>query len=162
MSRIFSDFAVFGKQLEPCRALLGLDLGTKTIGIAVSDTSRVVASPLITIERGKFRNDATRIIDIANGRNACGVIIGLPRNMNGTEGPRCQASRVFAREFANLTRLPISFWDERLSTRAAELSLVEVGESRRRRKKVIDRVAASIILQNALDFLAEEGCRVDR
>ena len=157
MNTLIDDFLLFGRQLEPSRALLGLDLGTKTIGIAVSDTERVVASPLSTIERKKFREDACRILEIANGRQACGFVVGLPRNMNGTEGPRCQASRTFAREFASLTRLPVGFWDERLSSKAAERSLLEAGASRKRRREVIDHVAASIILQNALDFLVGRG-----
>jgi len=132
-------------------ALMGLDLGTKTIGVAVSDRLRGVATPLETVKRKKFGVDAARLLQIAAEREVCGIILGLPRNMDGSEGPRCQATRAFARNLAGLTDLPISFWDERLSTVAAERALLEADTSRRRRAEVIDHVAASYILQGVLD-----------
>ncbi|WP_408629810.1 Holliday junction resolvase RuvX [Aliiroseovarius salicola] len=132
-------------------ALAGLDLGTKTIGVAVSDSFRQVATPLETIKRKKFTLDAGRILEITKERQLGGIVLGLPRNMDGTEGPRCQSTRAFARNLAKLTELPISFWDERLSTVAAEKALLEADTSRKRRSEVIDHVAAGYILQGVLD-----------
>lgn len=134
-------------------ALAGLDLGTKTIGIAVSDGLRRVASPLTTIRRVKFTQDAAAMLAIAHERGLAGLILGLPRNMDGTEGPRAQSTRAFARNLERLTPLPIGFWDERLSTVAAERALLEADASRRKRAEVIDQVAAGYILQGALDRL---------
>lgn len=151
---ICEDITGFGAQLDAGRALAGLDLGDKTIGVAVSDTRRRVASPLKTIRRTKFGADAAALIAIIQARAIGGVILGLPRNMDGSEGPRCQATRAFARNLARLVDLPISFWDERLSTVAAERALLEADTSRKRRKQVIDHVAAGFILQGALDRLA--------
>lgn len=136
------------------RALAGLDLGTVTIGVAVSDRSLTVATPLETIRRKKFGLDAARLFDIAAKRDLGGFILGLPRNMDGSEGPRCQSTRAFARNLEKLTDLPISFWDERLSTVAAERALIEADTSRKRRAEVIDHVAAGYILQGLLDRLA--------
>lgn len=136
------------------RALIGLDLGDKTIGVAVSDTLWSVATPLETIRRRKFGLDAARVLELAGARNAGGLVLGLPRNMDGTEGPRCQSTRAFARNLSRLTDLPIGFWDERLSTVAAERALLEADTSRRRRAEVIDHVAAGYILQGYLDRLA--------
>ncbi|TCP61999.1 putative Holliday junction resolvase [Rhodovulum bhavnagarense] len=136
------------------RALVGLDLGDKTIGVAVSDGLWSIASPLETIRRRKFGLDAARLLDIAAGRDAGGFLLGLPRNMDGTEGPRCQSTRAFARNLSRMTDLPIGFWDERLSTVAAERALLEADTSRRRRAEVIDHVAASYILQGFLDRLS--------
>jgi putative holliday junction resolvase len=135
------------------RAVAGLDLGTVTIGVAVSDGYRSVASPLETIKRTKFTADAARLIQIAQGRNLAGFVLGLPLNMDGTEGPRCQSTRAFARNLERLTPLPIAFWDERLSTVAAERALLEADTSRKRRAEVIDHVAAGYILQGMLDRL---------
>ncbi len=132
-------------------ALAGLDLGDKTIGVAVSDGLMSVASPLETVKRKKFGVDAARLLEIIQARNLGGVILGLPRNMDGTEGPRCQSTRAFARNFEKLWPGPISFWDERLSTVAAERALLEADTTRKRRSEVIDHVAASYILQGALD-----------
>lgn len=143
----------FAAALPPRRALLGLDLGEKTIGVAVSDLFLSVATPLETIRRKKFGVDAARVLEIAAERNAGGLILGLPRNMDGTEGPRCQSTRAFARNLSRLTDLPIGFWDERLSTVAAERALLEADTSRRRRAEVIDHVAAGYILQGVLDRL---------
>ncbi|MFN3936268.1 MAG: Holliday junction resolvase RuvX [Gemmobacter sp.] len=134
--------------------LAGLDLGTRTIGVAVSDGLRRVATPLLTIRRRKFTQDAAVLLSLLSDRALAGVILGLPRNMDGSEGPRAQSTRAFARNLAALTPLPIGFWDERLSTVAAERALIEADTSRKRRSEVIDHVAAGYILQGALDRLA--------
>jgi putative Holliday junction resolvase len=129
--------------LMPARgALMGLDLGTKTIGVAVSDPDRRLATPVATIARQRFSDDAA------------GFVLGLPVNMDGSEGPRAQATRAFARNLAKLTALPIALWDERLSTAAVERALIEADVSRAKRKTVIDQHAAAYILQGALDRLA--------
>ncbi|NOX72848.1 MAG: Holliday junction resolvase RuvX [Alphaproteobacteria bacterium] len=154
MTAIFEDISEFHAALPPMRALIGLDLGTKTLGVAVSDNFRAVATPLETIKRTKFGRDAAALLAIAAGRNVGGLVLGLPRNMDGSEGPRAQSTRAFARNLAALTDLPITFWDERLSTVAAERALLEADTSRKRRAEVIDHVAAGYILQGALDRLA--------
>lgn len=143
----------FAEALPPMTALAGLDLGTKTIGVAVSDSFRQVATPLETIKRKKFTLDAERLLEIAKDRQLGGLVLGLPRNMDGSEGPRCQSTRAFARNLEKLTDLPIGFWDERLSTVAAERALLEADTSRKRRAEVIDHVAAGYILQGVLDRL---------
>lgn len=150
---ILEDPTAFAAALPPGRALAGLDLGTRTIGIAVSDTLRRVASPLETVRRTKFSADADALLALAAGRGLGGLVLGLPRNMDGSEGPRCQSVRAFARNLARLTDLPITFWDERLSTVAAERALLEADTSRARRAQVIDHVAAAYILQGLLDRL---------
>lgn len=150
---IFEDPAGFAAALPSGGALAGLDLGEKTIGIAVSDGLRSVATPLETIRRRKFTLDAARLIEIVTDRSLSGLVLGLPRNMDGSEGPRCQSTRAFARNLSRLTDLPITFWDERLSTVAAERALLEADTSRKRRAQVIDHVAASFILQGLLDRL---------
>jgi len=134
--------------------LAGLDLGDKTIGVAVSDRRRSVATPLETIRRRKFTTDAARLLQVIEDRDLIGLILGLPRNMDGSEGPRAQSTRAFARNLSRLTDVPIAFWDERLSTVAAERALLEADTSRARRKEIIDHVAAGYILQGALDRLA--------
>lgn len=139
--------------LPPMRALMGLDLGTKTIGIALSDRTGLVATALETVKRKKFTTDAARLLEVIQEREVGAIVLGLPRNMDGTEGPRCQSTRAFARNLAGLTDIPICFWDERLSTVAAERALLEADTSRRRRAEVIDHVAASYILQGFLDRL---------
>ncbi len=146
----FEDFAA---SLPPMSALMGLDLGEKTIGVAVSDRMRGVATPLETVRRKKFTLDSARLIEIVTEREIGGIILGLPRNMDGSEGPRCQSTRAFARNMTRLTDLPIGFWDERLSTVAAEKALLEADTTRKRRGQVIDHVAAGYILQGALDRL---------
>ena len=151
---IIDDTEAFAAALPAHSALAGLDLGNKTIGIAVSDAMLTVATPLETIRRRKFTLDAARILKIAEERALGGLVLGLPRNMDGSEGPRCQATRAFARNLERLTPLPITFWDERLSTVAAERALLEADTSRARRKEVIDHVAAGYILQGVLDRLA--------
>jgi len=148
---ITNDIAEFHAALPPMRAIVGLDLGTKTIGVAVSDSFRGVASPLETIKRKKFTLDAEQLIAILKNRDVAGVILGLPLNMDGSEGPRSQATRAFARNLGKLWEGPISFWDERLSTVAAEKALLEADATRKRRAEVIDNIAASFILQGALD-----------
>jgi putative Holliday junction resolvase len=134
--------------------LIGLDLGTKTIGIAVSDGLRISATALETMRRAKFSADAARLEEIIAGRGITAVVLGLPRNMDGSEGPRCQSTRAFARNLAARIGQPIAFWDERLTTVAAERALLEADSSRKRRRQVIDKVAAAYILQGALDRLA--------
>ncbi len=146
----FEDFAA---SLAPMSALMGLDLGEKTIGVAVSDRMRGVATPLETVRRKKFTLDSARLIEIVTEREIGGIVLGLPRNMDGSEGPRCQSTRAFARNMTRLTDLPIGFWDERLSTVAAEKALLEADTTRKRRGQVIDHVAAGYILQGALDRL---------
>ena len=148
---IHEDIADFTAQLPPMRAVAGIDLGTKTIGVAVSDTLMAVATPLQTIRRKKFTEDAQALIAILTARGIGGLVLGLPRNMDGTEGPRCQSTRAFARNLLPLWPGPLTFWDERLSTVAAERALLEADTSRKRRAEVIDHVAAAYILQGALD-----------
>jgi putative Holliday junction resolvase len=147
------DFNAFLTALPVSGALAGLDFGDKTIGIAVSDLRRQVATPLSTIRRVKFTEDAAALLALVTARGIAGLILGLPRNMDGSEGPRAQATRAFARNLSRLTPLPIGFWDERLSTVAAERALLEADTSRKRRSEVIDHVAAGYILQGALDRL---------
>lgn len=149
----YDEIEGFATSLPPMGALMGLDLGDKTIGLAVSDTFRSTATPLETIRRKKFGVDAARMLELASERQIVGFVLGLPRNMDGTEGPRCQSTRAFARNLSRLTEAPIGFWDERLSTVAAERALLEADTTRKRRAEVIDHVAASYILQGLLDRL---------
>jgi len=143
--------------LLPARgALIGVDLGSKTIGVAVSDPDRRLAAAVETIVRKRFSLDAARLFALAGERRAVGFVLGLPVNMDGTEGPRAQSTRAFARNLAKLTELPIALWDERLSTAAVERALIEADASRARRKAVIDQHAAAYILQGALDRLARK------
>ena len=150
---IHDDIADFAAALAPGRAIAGLDLGTKTIGVAISDRLLSAATPTEVIRRKKFTLDAARLVEIAQTRELAGIILGLPRNMDGSEGPRCQSTRAFARNFDRLTPLPITYWDERLSTVAAERALLEADTTRKRRAEVIDHVAAGYILQGLLDRL---------
>jgi putative Holliday junction resolvase len=143
----------FGTAARHGHPILGLDLGTKTIGVAVSDRLWSVATPLLTIRRGKFTEDAAALAKLVADRQATGLILGLPRNMDGSEGPRAQSTRAFARNLCRVVDLPVGFWDERLSTVAAERALLEADTSRARRAEVIDHVAAGFILQGALDRL---------
>jgi putative Holliday junction resolvase len=144
----------FVAQIPAMGAIAGLDLGTVTIGVAVSDVMRSVATPLETIKRKKFGLDAAKLLELTTHRLVTGLVLGLPMNMDGSEGPRCQATRAFARNLEKLTPLPITFWDERLSTVAAERALLEADTSRKRRAEVIDHVAAGYILQGMLDRMA--------
>ena len=139
--------------VAPDARLMSLDLGTKTIGVATSDRTRMIATPIETIARKKFTQDAERIIAIAAAENIGLIVLGLPVNMDVTEGPRCQSTRAFARNFARLSPIPIVFWDERLSTAAVERMLIAADASRARRDQVIDKLAAAWILQAALDSL---------
>jgi putative Holliday junction resolvase len=158
---IHEDIAGFAAALPRGHGVLGLDLGTKTIGVALSDRLLSSATAVETVKRQKFTLDAARLLEIAALREAGGILLGLPRNMDGSEGPRAQSTRAFARNLAALTALPIGFWDERLSTVAAERALLEADTSRKRRAEVIDAVAAAYILQGALDRMrhmrAEHG-----
>jgi putative holliday junction resolvase len=140
--------------LPPRGALVGLDLGSKTIGVAVSDPDRKLAAGVETIARRNFTADAARLLALAAERKAVGLVLGLPRNMDGSEGPRAQSTRAFARNLARLTELPIALWDERLSTAAVERDLIAADASRAKRAAVIDQHAAAFILQGALDRLA--------
>jgi putative Holliday junction resolvase len=144
-------------RLREGERLMGLDVGTKTIGLALSDVMRQIASPLVTIRRTKFSADAAALLALAGEHGATGLIIGLPINLDGSEGPRAQSTRAFARNLAGLTALPLTFWDERLSTAAAERSLLEADVSRKRRAELIDKMAAAFILQGALDRLGYLG-----
>ena len=143
----------FAAALPRMGAVCGLDLGTVTIGVAVSDSFRSIATPLETIRRKKFTLDADALLRILSARDIKGIVLGLPINMDGSEGPRAQSTRAFARNLERLTPLPIAFWDERLSTVAAERALLEADTSRKRRAEVIDHVAAGYILQGLLDRL---------
>src|ERR1700730_10891543 len=134
-------------------SLIGLDLGSKTIGVAGSEPDRRVAAPVETIKRTRFDADARRVLELASERRAAGIVLGLPINMDGSEGASAQSARAFARNLARLTALPIALWDERLSTAAVERALIAADASRARRKAVIDQHAATYILQGALDRL---------
>ena len=138
----------------PRGVLMGIDLGTKTIGVAGSDPDRRLAAGIETIARKNFSTDAQRLLALAAERSAVGFVLGLPINMDGSEGPRAQSTRAFARNLGKLTDLPIAFWDERLSTAAVERQLIEADVSRKKRAAVIDQHAAVFILQGALDLLA--------
>ncbi len=136
--------------------LVGLDLGEKTIGVAVSDTSRTIASPLELVRKTQFTRDAAALFKLMESRAAGGIIIGLPVNMDGTEGPRCQSSRAFARNLLRLKDIPIAFWDERLSSAAVNRVLIGEGDvTRARRADLVDKLAAAWILQGALDRLRQ-------
>ena len=154
---IYDEFEEFAAACPQMRGLMGLDLGDKTIGVAVSDLFGSVATPLETVKRRKFTLDAARLVELAEARQIGAIVLGLPRNMDGTEGPRCQSTRAFARNLVRLIEMPIGFWDERLSTVAAERALLEADTSRKRRAEVIDHVAASYILQGALDRIGHRS-----
>ena len=151
---IFEGIEDFTLALPKTAAIVGLDLGDKTIGIAISDLRRCIATPTQVIRRTKFTEDAAKLLTVLQTRAIAGIILGLPLNMDGSEGPRVQSTRAFARNLARLTDLPITYWDERLSTVAATRALLEADTSRKRRAEVIDQVAAGYILQGALDRMA--------
>jgi putative pre-16S rRNA nuclease len=143
-------------RLPKGKRLLGLDLGERTIGLALSDPGCTVASPIDTIQRGKFTRDAEALIRIIAERGAGGLVIGLPVNMDGSEGPRCQSTRQFAANLLTKIDIPIAFWDERMSTAAVERFLTDEADmSRKRRGEVVDKMAAAYILQGALDAMAQ-------
>ena len=150
---ILADLTDFAATLPANRAIAGLDLGDKTIGVAISDLRRQVATPVTIIRREKFTLDAQRLLELLSARLVTGIVLGLPLNMDGSAGPRVQSTQAFARNLEKLTQLPITYWDERLSTVAAERALLEADASRKRRKEVIDQVAAGYILQGFLDRL---------
>ncbi|UJQ95216.1 Holliday junction resolvase RuvX [Mariluticola halotolerans] len=139
--------------LPPIGKLLGLDLGTKTIGVAISDSLRMSATPLTTIRRSKFTQDAEQLDNLIEENKAIGIVLGLPLNMDGSEGPRVQSTRAFARNLSARISIPIVFWDERLSTSAVTRTLIEADVSRSKRAQVVDKLAASYILQGALERL---------
>jgi len=146
------ELADFAAALPPYAPVAGLDLGERTIGVAISDATRAVASPIETIRKAKFTDDAKRLFALMADRGALGIVIGLPVNMDGTEGVRCQSNRAFARNLLRLRDLPIAFWDERMSTMAVNRMLIdEMDMTRRRRAEVVDKAAAAWILQGALD-----------
>jgi putative Holliday junction resolvase len=140
-------------RLAPGARLIGVDLGTKTIGLALSDVGRRIASPLETIRRAKFAKDAEQLLALATRHGVGGLVIGLPLNMDGSEGPRVQSTRAFVRNLTALTDLPMAYWDERLSTAAVTRTLIEADRSRARRAELVDKLAAAYILQGALDRL---------
>ena len=139
------------------RRLLGLDVGTKTIGLALSDTRGLIASPLETIRRRRFRDDAACLLALTETHAVGALVIGLPLTLAGKDGPRTQSVRQFARNLAALSELPIAFWDERLSTAAVTREMIAADLTRRRRAEIVDKVAAAYILQGCLDFLARVG-----
>ena len=142
--------------LKKGERLLGLDLGSKTIGIALSDTRLTIASSMETIKRIKFTKDAENLMAIIHQQNIGGLIIGLPKNMDGSEGPRCQSTRQFAKNLLEKIDLPIAYWDERLSTVAVTRTLLEADTSRKRRAELVDKMAAAYILQGALDNISKD------
>ncbi|MEE4238856.1 MAG: Holliday junction resolvase RuvX [Anderseniella sp.] len=154
MSTVLSSPEELAVLLDAPAPLIGLDLGSKTIGVAVSDRLRGIASPRETVKRTKFAADAARLLDIAATEKAAGFVLGLPVNMDGSQGPRVQSTNAFARNLSKLTDLPILLWDERLSTAAVERLLIEADRSRARRAELVDKMAAAWILQGALDRLA--------
>ncbi|WP_395687866.1 Holliday junction resolvase RuvX [Aestuariivirga sp.] len=139
--------------LSPGKRFMGLDLGSKTIGVATGDLTHSIATPLETIKRTKFTADAQRLLELIGSENIGLVVLGLPINMDGSEGPRCQSTRAFARNFSSLSSVPLVFWDERLSTAAVERMLIAADASRAKRDLVIDKLAAAWILQAALDSI---------
>ena len=147
------DLFELAARLKPGDRLIGLDLGTRTIGIALSDVSRTIATPFDTIRRTKFTPDVAGLLAIADRHGVGGMVIGYPLNLDGSRGPRAQSSESFARNLERLTPLPITLWDERLSTAAVTRTLLEADSSRKRRAEVVDKMAAAFILQGALDRL---------
>lgn len=150
---VTDDTADFAAGLRPRARLLGIDAGSKTLGLSLSDVTRTIASPLETIVRGKFKTDAARLLALSEEHGLAGWVVGLPRNLDGAEGPRAQSARALARNLSALSPLPILLWDERLTTALAERMLIAADQSRKRRGEVIDKVAATLILQSALDRL---------
>lgn len=148
-----SEPAAFAALLPASGRLIGIDAGTKTFGLALSDLNRMIASALDTIERRKFAQDMAQLLALASKHSIAGFVLGLPVSLDGSEGPRAQATRAFARNLNKLSPLPVLLWDERLSTAAAERMLIAADQTRKRRAEVIDKLAATIILQGALDRL---------
>ncbi len=148
------DLEDINNHMKTGQRLLGLDLGSKTIGIALSDIMCRIATPMETIKRSKFTKDAEQLISIITAQNVGGMVLGLPLNMDGSEGPRCQSTRAFAQNISGKIEIPIALWDERLSTIAVTRTLLEADASRKRRKEVVDKMAAAYILQGALDKMS--------
>ena len=151
---IFDDLAAFADAAPGGGRIIGLDLGTKTIGLALSDRGRVIASPLETLKRGKFTADAIKLEALLAEHEVTAMVLGLPINMDATEGPRAQSTRAFARNLGGRIVMPPLPWDERLSTNAVTRTLIEADMSRKRRAEVVDKMAAGFILQGALDALS--------
>jgi putative Holliday junction resolvase len=151
---LVTDLPALAPTLPPRARLMGVDLGTKTIGLALSDVERRIASPLETIRRVKFTPDAARLAEIARSFEVAALVIGLPLNMDGSEGPKVQSTRAFVRNLAPILALPVVYWDERLSTVAVTRTLLDADASRARRAELVDKMAAAYILQGALDRLA--------
>ena len=151
MGETLDDIAPFAGQIGGSGRLIGIDAGTKTLGLALSDVTRTIASPLVVLRRKRFKEDAAELLRLADEHGVSGFVLGLPTNLDGTTGPRVQATRAFAKNLNALTPLPILLWDERLSTAEAERTLIAADTSRKRRAEVIDKIAATIILQGALD-----------
>jgi putative Holliday junction resolvase len=162
MAADLSDVGALGSLVGARRRVLGLDLGTKTIGLALSDVERRIATPLEVVRRRKFTQDAARLIEIVKKFDVAALVVGLPLNMDGSEGPRAQATRAFVRNLSALTPLPCLFWDERLSTAAVTRCLIEQDISRAKRAESIDKVAAAYILQGALDRLNRQVADIRR
>lgn len=153
MTSLVLPIETLARQLGPRQRLMGVDLGTKTIGLALSDVERRIASPLETIQRIKFGRDVERLGALAGRFEAAALVVGLPLNMDGSEGPRVQSTRAFVRQLGPLLALPVCFWDERLSTAAVTRSLIAQDASRAKRAAVVDKMAAAYILQGVLDRL---------
>jgi putative Holliday junction resolvase len=151
MGETLDDIAPFAGRIGRACRLIGIDAGTKTLGLALSDVTRTIASPLVVLRRKRFKEDAAELLRLADEHGVSGFVLGLPTNLDGTTGPRVQATRAFAKNLNALTPLPILLWDERLSTAEAERTLIAADTSRKRRAEVIDKIAATIILQGALD-----------
>lgn len=149
----------FAASLAREARVIGIDVGTKTLGLALSDATRRIASALVTLRRTKLADDLRRLLDLAAQHDVGGFVVGLPLNLDGSAGPRAQATRAFGRSLAKATPLPVLYWDERLSTVAAERALLEADLSRKRRAEVVDKVAATLILQGALDRIARLSLR---
>ncbi|MBH0237011.1 Holliday junction resolvase RuvX [Methylobrevis albus] len=154
-------YAEFAARLGGPARLIGVDLGTKTIGLALSDLGRRIATPLETIKRVKFTPDAVRLVEIATKHEVGGLVFGLPVNMDGSEGPRVQSTRAFVRNLAPMIAIPVAYWDERLSTTAVTRTLLDADASRARRAELVDKMAAAFILQGFLDRLHAEERRED-
>jgi len=159
MTAELTDIADLAPRLGRGQRLMGIDLGTKTIGLALSDVERSLATPLETLKRGKFSADAAQLLARAKQFDVAGFVIGLPLNMDGSEGPRAQSTRAFVRSLGSLTAHPFVFWDERLSTAAVTRALIEQDVSRAKRAEVVDRMAAAYILQGALDRMNSIGAK---
>jgi putative Holliday junction resolvase len=151
------DLPEFAAALPAAGALIGLDPGAKRIGVAASDATRLIASPIDTIVRTKFSADAARVLGLYDGRACVGLVVGLPRNMDGSEGPAAQSARAFARNLLAVRDVPLLLWDERLSTAAVTRTLIDADASRKRRAEVVDKLAAAYALQGALDALQERA-----